>query len=79
MLSYVYKICRLVYWFQHFPTCKLGNRAEGNLKVQSCKLYNNKYMITSTKIVNPKIFAFIVVLVLKLMSRKFLFYKQKRQ
>ena len=29
------------------------------LKVQSCKLYNNKYMIPSTQIKNTKIFTFI--------------------
>ena len=33
------------------------------LKVQSCKLYNNKYMIASTQITNTEIFAFIDVLV----------------
>ena len=41
------------------------------LKVQSCILYNNKYMITSTQIKNTEIFA-------KLLSRKVV-YKQKRQ
>ena len=30
------------------------------LKVQSCKLHNNKYMISSTQITNTEIFAFIV-------------------
>ena len=29
------------------------------LKVQSCKLYNNKYMIASTRITNIEVFAFI--------------------
>ena len=33
------------------------------LKVQSCKLYYNKYMITSIQITNTEIFAFIAVLV----------------
>ena len=33
------------------------------LKVQSCKLFNNKYMITSTQITNTEIFVFITVLV----------------
>ena len=32
-----------------------------SLKVHSCKLYNNKYMIASTQITNTKIFAFTVV------------------
>ena len=43
------------------------------LKVQSCKLYNNKYMIASTKIANTEIFAFIAVLVFKLLSGNVLF------
>ena len=46
------------------------------LKVQSCKLYNNKYMIASTQITNTEIFAFIAVLVFKLLSRKVLFIKR---
>ena len=36
-----------------------------NLKVQPCKLCNNKYMITSTQITRTEIFAFIAVLVFK--------------
>ena len=44
------------------------------LKVQSCKLYNNKYMTASTKITNTEIFAFM-----KLLSRKVLFTNRKRQ
>ena len=36
------------------------------LKGQSCKLYNDKYMIAPTQITNTEIFAFIAVLVLKL-------------
>ena len=47
------------------------------LKVQSCKLYNNKYMIVSTQITNTEIFAFIAVLVFKLFSRKILFINRK--
>ena len=46
------------------------------LKVQSSKLYN-KYMIASTKITNSDIFAFIAVLVFKLLSHKVLFIKRK--
>ena len=34
------------------------------LKVQLCKLYNNKYIIASTQITNTEIFALIAVLVL---------------
>ena len=46
------------------------------LKVQSCKLYN-KYMIASTQITSIEIFAFIAVLVFKLLSRKVLFTNRK--
>ena len=46
------------------------------LKVQSCKLYNNKYMIALTQITNTEICAFIVVLVFKLLSCKVLFIKR---
>ena len=38
--------------------------ARSPLKVQSCKLYNNKFIIASTQIDN-EIFAFIPVLVFK--------------
>ena len=48
-----------------------------SLKVQSCKLNNNKYMIASTQITNTEIFAFIAVLVFKLLSRKVLFINKK--
>ena len=47
------------------------------LKVQSCKLYNNKYMIASTQITNTEIFAFVAVLVFKLLARKVLFINRK--
>ena len=47
------------------------------LKVQSCKLYNDKYMIASTQIIGTEVFAFIVALVFKLLSRKVLFIKRK--
>ena len=47
------------------------------LKVQSCKLYNNKYMIVSTQITNTEIFAFIAAPVFKLLSRKVLFINSK--
>ena len=42
------------------------------LKVQTSKLYNNKYTIASTQITNTKILAFIAVpvLVFKLLTRK---------
>ena len=44
---------------------------------QSCKLYNDKNMITSTQITNTEIFAFIAVPVFKLLSRKVLFINRK--
>ena len=47
------------------------------LKVQSCKLYNNKYIIALTQITNTEIFAFTAVLVFKLLSRKVLFTSRK--
>ena len=47
------------------------------LKIQSCKLYNNKYVIASTQRTNIGIFAFIANLVFKLLSRKVLFIKRK--
>ena len=49
------------------------------LKVQSCKLYNNKHMIASRQITNTDIFTFIAVLVFKLLGRKSFVYKRKRQ
>ena len=52
------------------------NRNE-HLKVQSCKLNNNKYMIASTQIANTESFAFTAVLVFKLLSRNFLFINKK--
>ena len=47
------------------------------LKVQSWKLYNKKHMIASTQITNTGIFAFIAVLVSKLLSREVLFINRK--
>ena len=47
------------------------------LKVQPCKLYNNKYIIALTPIANTEIFAFIAVLVFMLLSRKNLFINRK--
>ena len=47
------------------------------LKVQPCKLYISKYRITSTQTINTEIFAFIAVLVFKLLSRKVLFINRR--
>ena len=55
-----------------------------DLKVQSCKLYNNKYIISSTQITNTEIFyssflfTEIAVLVFKLLSLKVLFITGKK-
>ena len=48
-----------------------------NLKVQSCRFYNNKYMIAATQITNTEVFAIIAVLVFKLLRRKVLFINRK--
>ena len=49
------------------------------LKVQSFKLNSSKFMIVSTQITNTEIFAFIVVLVFKLLRLNVLFINIKRQ
>ena len=61
----------------HFVTSLLllFNRS----KLQSCKLYDNKCMTTSTEIRNPKIFAFVAVLVFTLLSRKDLLRKRQQE
>ena len=48
-----------------------------NLTVQSCKLYDKKYMIASTQITNTKMFAFIPLPVFKLLNSKVLFINRK--
>ena len=50
-----------------------------HLKVHSSKLCNNKYMIALTQVTNTEIFAFIAVLVFKLLRAKYYVYKQERQ
>ena len=50
-----------------------------NLKVQSCKLFNTKFMIASAQTRNTEIFLFIVVLVFKLLGHEILFVNSKRQ
>ena len=56
---------------------KLGGAIRIVLKVQSRILNNNKYMIASMQTTNTGIFAFIAVLVFKLLSRKVLFINRK--
>ena len=55
----------------------LWNAILEGLKVQSYKLFNNKYMIVSTQIINIESFALLAVLVFKLLSRKVLFINGK--
>ena len=47
------------------------------LELQSCKLSYDKYTIALTQMTNTEIFAFMVVLVFKLRSRKALFINRK--
>ena len=47
------------------------------LKVQSIKLYNNKYMIPSTQITNTEVCTFIDFLVFKLLGWKGFIVKRK--
>ena len=66
---FILKICK-AYCEKY---CRYSVRNSVNsLKVQSCKLNINKYMITSTQITNTEIFAFTAVLVFRLLSRKVL-------
>ena len=60
----------------YFDGCK-HIRQKIYLKVHSCKFYNNKYMIASTRIRNTEIFAFAAVLALNLLSRKVLSTNRK--
>ena len=48
-----------------------------DFKGHSCKLSNSKHMIASTQITNSEIFAFIAVLIFKLLSRKVLFINRQ--
>ena len=56
--------------FEHLATFQI-------LKIQPCKLYNDKYRIPSTQITNTEIFAFIAVRVFKLLSCKALLINRK--
>ena len=47
------------------------------LKLQTLKSCYNKYTITSTQIANTEIFAFVSVLVFKLLGHKGLFINRK--
>ena len=67
--------CIFIYSIFIYSAWKTAN--EVSLKVQPCKLCNNKNMIASTPIINNGIFPFIAVLVLKLSSRKVLFINRK--
>ena len=56
---------------------ELGRGSLINSRVMGSLLYNDKYLIASTQITNTEIFAFIAVLVFKLLSRKILFINRK--
>ena len=72
ILSYIFTICFNDNYY------KLGKIiAYLMLRLQSCKLRNNKYMIASTQATTIEIFAFIAVVVFKLLSRKVLFANRK--
>ena len=62
---------------QQMEKTQMKAKEKKTLKVQWCKLYDNKYMIASTQIANTEIFAYIAVLVFKLLSRKVLFINRK--
>ena len=47
------------------------------LKVQSCKLYKNKYIIVLAQITHTEIFAFKTVVVFKLLNHDVLFKNRK--
>ena len=68
--------CRLLFNVS-LMSLVLFSKGNLHLKVQSCNLYNNKYMIASTQITNTEIFAFIAVLDFKLLRRKVLFINRK--
>ena len=70
-VNYLYVFKRYTFLFYNYHV------ASYCLKVQSCKLHNNKYMITSIQITNTEIFAFIAVLVFELLSCKVLFINRK--
>ena len=42
---------------------RFSNQVELQLRVQLCKIYNDKYMIASTQITNTEVFAVIAALV----------------
>ena len=65
--------CELTPYFMKY----LPEKKRRKLKVQSCKLYNNKYTIAPTQMANTDIFAFIAILVFQLLSRKVLFIHRK--
>ena len=52
-------------------------RSNVMLKVPSCKLYNNTYMTALKQITKTEIFAFIAILVFKLLSCKVLLLNRK--
>ena len=70
---------------QYFTDTQIAKRRKSKaelsytLKVQSYKLYDNIYVIASIQITNTEIFAFIAVLVFRLLSHKVLFINRKNK
>ena len=69
---------------QYFTDTQISKRRKSKaelsytLKVQSCKLYDNIYVIASVQI-NTEIFTFIAVLVFRLLSHNVLFINRKNK
>ena len=82
-VGYAFKMCLIHFSFTSvFTKFPVRNMEQGiieelSLKVHSCKLCNNKYMIASTQITTTEVFAFIAVVVFDLLSRKVLFINRK--
>ena len=73
----VLSISRTLFWNLKKILYVFFKKTVNPLKVQSCRLYNNKYMIASTQTTNTESFASLAVLIFKLLSRKDLFINRK--
>ena len=72
IIGYLLHICSMFY-----IKLRKSEKHSPDFKGQSCKLYNSKYTIASTQITNSEIFAFVTVLIFKLLSRKVLFINRQ--
>ena len=66
-----------IWCYQYFRRKFTDYVQKGVLNVRSCKLYNKKCIIALIQITNTKMFAFIAVLVFKLLNHKVLFINRK--